>query len=126
MKTLKALLAGSLLLALASGCSTTTKKEDTLSAAGFQTKPADTPQKQAHLKSLPADKLTAVQRDGTMYYTFPDPGKNVLYVGEEPQYQKYQQLRMEKKIAHEQLNASEMDSAAWNSWGGWGSAWVHR
>ena len=125
MKTLKALLAVSVLLALASGCSTTGKKEDMLSAAGFQMMAADTPQKEAHLKSLPADKITAAQRNGTMYYTFPDPKKNVLYVGQEPQYQKYQQLRMEKQLADEQLNAAEMNNdAAWNNWGGWGPAWV--
>src|SRR5580765_3783901 len=121
MKTLKTLLTISVLVALASGCTTTSQKENMLSAAGFQTVPADTAEKEQHLKSLPADKLTTAQRDGKLYYTFPDPKKNVLYVGQEQQYQKYRQLRLEKQMADEELNAAEMNNdAAWNNWGAWG------
>jgi hypothetical protein len=121
MKTLKTLLTTSLLVALVGACSTTKDKENMLSAAGFKAMPADTPQKEAHLKSLPADKLTTAERNGALYYTFPDPKKNMLYVGQEPQYQKYRQLRLEKQMADEELNAAEMNNdAAWNNWGAWG------
>jgi hypothetical protein len=121
MKLLKTLLTISVLVALVGGCSTTKDTENMLSAAGFKAVPADTPQKEAHLKSLPADKLTTADRNGTLYYTFPDPKQNILYVGQEPQYQKYRQLRLEKQMADEQLNAAEMNNdAAWNNWGAWG------
>jgi len=127
MKTLKTLLTISVLVALASACSTTSQTENMLSAAGFKMVPADTAQKEEHLKSLPADKLTTAQRDGKLYYTFPDPKKNVLYVGQEPQYQKYRQLRLEKRMADEELNAAQLnDDAAWNSWGVWGMGWAWR
>jgi len=120
MKTLKALLAVGLLFAVALGCTTTKSKENMLSAAGFKMVPANTPERQAHLKSLPADKVTAVQRQGTTYYTFPDRKNNVLYVGQEQQYQKYRQLRFEQNLADEQLETAQMNENAWGAWGAWG------
>jgi hypothetical protein len=127
MKKLKTWLSIGALLAVAVGCSTTKEKENMLSAAGFQMVPANTPQTQAHLKSLPADKITTAQRDGKMYYTFPDPKNNVLYVGQEAQYQKYRQLRYQKQMADEELNAAQLnDDASWNAWGAWGGGWAWR
>ena len=129
MKTLKTLVTTGVLIAVALGCSSTSQRENMLSAAGFKTVPANTPEREAHLKSLPADKLTTVQRDGTVYYTFADPKQNVLYVGQEPQYQHYQRLRYQKEMADEQLNTAEMYNAApWGVWGGWGGygGWAWR
>jgi hypothetical protein len=126
MKTLKTLLAAGLLIGLAIGCSTTKDRENMLSAAGFKAVPADTPERQAHLTSLPADKLTTVQRNGAQYYVFPDPKQNVLYVGQEQQYQQYQKLRYQKQLADEQLSAAAMNEDAWGVWGPWparGWAW---
>ena len=107
-------------MALAIGCSSTPQKEDILSAAGFKMVPADTPERQAHLKSLPPDKITTVQRSGKLYYTFPDPKKNVLYVGGEQQYQQYRKLSLQKQMADEQLTAASMNEDAWGAWGAWG------
>jgi hypothetical protein len=124
MKTFKTLLAAVVLMAVAIGCSTTKEKENMLSAAGFKMVPANTPERQAHLTSLPAGKITPVQREGTTYYTFPDPKNNVLYVGREQQYQKYQQLRYQKQLADEQLEAAQMNENAWGAWGPWGAGWA--
>lgn len=108
-------------MALITGCSTTASKENMLSAAGFKEVPADTPERQAHLTSLPVDKITPVQRNGTTYYTFPDPKHNVLYVGKEAQYQEYRRLRLQKQMADEQLAAAQMnEDNAWGVWGPWG------
>ena len=85
MKKLRALLSTAVLLGLAFGCATTKDRENMLSAAGFKMMPANTPEKEAHLKSLPADKITTVQREGTVYYVFPDQKNNVAYVGQEKQ-----------------------------------------
>ena len=120
MKRLKALLTVGVLLALAIGCTTTKERESMLSAAGLKMVPANTPEREAHLKSLPADKITPVQRQGTTYYTFPDPKNNVLYVGQEAQYQKYRQLRYQKQLADEQLETAQMNENAWGAWGAWG------
>lgn len=110
MKIFKTLAFAGLLLVLAMGCASTTEKESMLSAAGFRAIPANTPQREAHLRSLPPDKITQVQGAGVTYYTFPDPKRNVLYVGQEPQYQAYQQLRMQQQeTMQEELNASRME-----------------
>ncbi len=128
MKIFTTLLISAVLMGLAVGCSSTANREDMLSAAGFKMVPADTSQREAHLKSLPADKITPVQREGTVYYTFPDPKKNVLYVGQEQQYQQYRNLRLQKQMADEQLSAAEMNENAWGAWGSWGAGpgWAWR
>jgi hypothetical protein len=129
MKTIKTLLIVSAFMALAIGCSTTTDRENMLSAAGFKMVPANTPQRQAHLSSLPADEITPVQRNGTTYYTFPDPKKNVLYVGQEAQYQEYRRLRLQKQMADEQLAAAQINQEnEWGVWGPWGAGpgWAWR
>ena len=124
MKTFKTLLTIGALLAVAIGCTTTKDRENMLSAAGFKMVPANTPEREAHLKSLPADKITPVQREGSTYYTFPDPKNNVLYVGQEAQYQKYRQLRYQKQLADEQMETAQMNENAWGAWGAWGPGWA--
>src|SRR5262245_43577814 len=121
MKTLIALLTTGVLMAFLIGCSTIPEKENTLAAAGFKIMPADTTGKKAHLNSLPANKITPVQREGTVYYTFPDANHNVLYVGEERQYQLYRKIGLQKQMTDEQLKAAQLNSdGAWAFWGPWG------
>ena len=103
------------------GCSTTQKTENLLSAAGFKAMPATTPQQQAHLKTLPPHKVTMVVRDGQTYYAYPDPAHQVLYVGQDAQYQEYQKLRLQHQMAEDQVQAAELNSEpAWGAWGGFG------
>jgi hypothetical protein len=106
------LLAACAVAALVIGCSTTKSTENFLSAAGFKIIPATTPQQQAHLKTLPRDKVTKVERAGTNYWVFPDAKSEVLYVGQSAQYQEYQKLRLQ--------NAMELDQAQLSSVPGWG------
>jgi hypothetical protein len=108
------------LLALAVGCTTTSKRENLLSAAGFKMVPAATPEQKAHLQTLPPDKVTMVQREGKTYFVFPDRKQQVLYVGQQAQYDEYQKLRLQNQLAEEQMNAAELNSEpAWGVWGGW-------
>jgi len=107
------------LLALGVGCSTTTKTENMLSAAGFKMMPAATPEQKAHLKTLPPDKVTMVQREGKTYFVFPDLKQQVLYVGQQAQYDEYQKLRIQNQLAQDQMSAAELNSEpAWGVWGG--------
>ncbi len=127
MKMFQTFLAIGVLMALVSGCKTTSERENMLSAAGFKQVAANTPERQEHLKSLPRDKITPVHRNGTVYYTFPDPKNNVLYIGQEEQFQRYQKLRLQKQMADEQLSAAEMyNDAPWGVWGAWGPGWAWR
>src|SRR5215472_8310173 len=113
MKRIKALLIAGALVAFAFGCSTTSEKENMLTAAGFKMIPADSPEKLAHLNSLPAGKITTVQRNGTLFFTYPDPKNKMLYVGHQQQYEDYQKLRLEKQMTEEQLTAGELNQDRW-------------
>jgi hypothetical protein len=113
------------LLALAVGCAgtQTQTKENLLIAAGFKVIVPRTAAQQQKLQALPAGKVTLVQKDGKTYYVFPDAPNNQAYVGGPQQYQAYRQLRLENKLANENLEAAEMNQDAsmdWGSWGGWG------
>jgi hypothetical protein len=113
------------LLALTAGCASTRQTEDLLSAAGFKSVPATTPEQQAHLKTLPARKVTVVERNGKTYFVYPDVKQNMLYVGQQAQYQQYQKLREQYQMALEQENAAEMRAnEGWGMWGPWaGPGW---
>jgi hypothetical protein len=108
------------LLALTAGCANTQHTENLLSAAGFRTIVANTPQRQQHLKTLPPDKVTLVQRNGKNYYVYADPAHWQIFVGTPSQYQQYQQLRLANNLAQDQLATAEFNSeAGWGMWGPW-------
>ena len=117
------------LLALTVGCATTTATQDTesmLVASGFKVVTPKTPAQQQKLQKLPPGKVAQINKAGKTYYVFPDAAHNQAYVGGPKQYQEYQQLRAEKKLADENLETAEMyqDSMiGWGAWGGWGMGW---
>jgi hypothetical protein len=86
--------------AAAAGCAAlqaaeTPSTEEFLSAAGFQTEAVDTPEKLADLQTLPARQLLPQTRDGKTFYVYLDPSVcHCLYVGGEPEYRRYQDLRL--------------------------------
>ena len=117
------------LLALTAGCATTTSTQSTesmLVASGFKVVTPKTPAQQQKLQKLPPGKVARINKAGNTYYVFPDAADNQAYVGGPKQYQEYQQLRAEKKLADENLETAEMyqDSMmGWGAWGGWGMGW---
>jgi hypothetical protein len=119
-------LAAFALLSLTVGCASGLHSKENLAiAAGFKTITPTKPNQIARLKSLPADKVTRVTHKGQTYYVLPDVANNVAYVGGPNQYQTYQQLRLQRKLSNERLEAAEMNEDAsmdWGGWGGWG-AW---
>lgn len=118
---LLSLLSLAALVALGAGCQTTRQTEDLLSAAGFKIMPASTLEQQTHLKTIPSGKITSVQRDGKMYFVYPDKAHQVIYVGTDAQFQEYQKLRLKNQMAAEQVEAAQMNAdPSWGMWGGWG------
>jgi hypothetical protein len=97
-----------------------TDTEQLLAAAGFKMKPADTPEKLAHLKTLTQLKVVPHERNGKMYYVYADAAYcQCLYAGNQEAYQRYENLIVTQNIA--QMNeAASMD---WGMWGPWGPGW---
>jgi len=90
----------------ATGCASLRQKdaastEELLAAAGFQMRPADTPERLANLKSMPSRKVVARSKDGTVVYTYADPDWcQCLYVGGPEEYAAYGRLTL-GKVMHE-------------------------
>jgi hypothetical protein len=90
--------------------------EQLLAAAGFQMRPANSPEQLRDLTTMPPRKLVSRTKDGTTVYTFADPDNcHCLYVGGPTEYSAYQRLQVQKEIAAEMDQAS-MDWAAWGPW----------
>ena len=103
------------ILALVVGCAANTQStENLLSAAGFRTIVANTPQRQQHLKTLPPNKVVLVRRNGRNYYVYADPAHYQIYVGNPSQYQ---QLRLARKLAQEQLATAAPQMTMNPEWG---------
>jgi hypothetical protein len=111
--------------ALFVGCATTNtstqNRESMLVAAGFKVITPKTAAQKQKLQNLPPGKVTRIQKKGKTYYIFPEPARNLAYVGGPEQYQEYQQLRVENRLAQEDVESAEMyqDTAMeWSVWGG--------
>jgi predicted dienelactone hydrolase len=117
-------LAAIALVVLAAGCATSTISDENLAvAAGFKVITPTKPDQQAILAKLPKDKVSPVTYEGATYYVLPDSMNNLAYVGGPSQYQAYQQLRVQKQLSNDNLQAAqmnEMNNMNWGTWGGWG------
>jgi len=97
------------------------QKEDLLAAAGFTQVPANTPQRQAKLASLPPHKFSRQVRNNTVIFIYADPTIcDCLYVGNQAAYDRYRQEVFAKNLANEQQATAESYQMDWEGWGpGW-------
>lgn len=97
--------------------------ERRLSAAGFQMKLADTPEKMARLKTITERKIIPKTMDGRTVFVYADATScKCIYVGSEANYQAYQRLSIQQNIVNEQRATAEAAQASemnWNAWGAW-------
>ncbi len=116
------LLAVTGILPALSGCASSRvhNTESLLSSAGFHTVNPSTPEQQNCYGSLPPNKLERLDKDGKAVYVYADQKTGLLYVGNEQDYQQFQQLALQQKIANEQMQAARMNQSAAMSWGAWG------
>jgi len=117
-------------LTFAVGCASTQtaveNKESMLVAAGFKVITPKNATQQQKLQNLPPGKIAMIQKSGKTLYVFPDAAHNQAYVGGPQEYQAYQQARLAKNLAQENLETAEMYQDAtmnWGAWGGWGVGW---
>ena len=96
-------------------------EENMLSAAGFVVRPANTPERQAALAGLPANRMVQRVRDDTVAYLYADPLVcQCLYVGGQGAFGRYQQERLQQRLADENVEASEFGYGGGFGWGPWG------
>jgi hypothetical protein len=96
-------------------------KEDMLAAAGFTLVPANTPQRQTALSTLPPHKFVHQVRNNAVVYTYADPTIcDCLYVGNQAAYDRYRQNVFVQHIADEQQMTAQINEMNWGPWGpGW-------
>jgi hypothetical protein len=105
------------------------QKEDLLAAAGFSSKPADTPQRAAFLHQLPPHKFVRVVRNNQATWFYADPTICAcLYAGDTRAYDNYRHEVFEKHLADEREMTAQMNADAaldWSTWGPWAPYYVY-
>jgi hypothetical protein len=105
------------------GCASmdASNQESMLSAAGFRVRTPQTPRQRELYAATPAYKVQHAVVNGKVFYAYKDERKGVAYVGGEAEYQRYQQLAVQQRIAQDNYMAAEMNrDAAWGWYGAWG------
>ena len=106
-----------------SGCASSDAKnqESLLSAAGFRVRTPETPQQKEVYTAAPAYKLQRGEANGKIFYLYKDEKQGIAYVGGETEYQRYQQLAVQQKIARDNYEAAQLNNQAalgwYNAWG---------
>lgn len=92
--------------------------EPLLSAAGFRVKTPENARQREIYAELPPYKLQRGSYQGRIFYAYKDEKQGVAYVGGEAEYQKYQELAVQRRIARENYEAAQMNQAMANRWYG--------
>jgi hypothetical protein len=122
-------LVGLALLTSLTGCATpkpnAEQKENLLKASGFRAIQATTPGQRQTLNLMPAGRVSVARRNGHIYFVYPIRERNVVYVGNNPQYVAYAQLAHEPSeqamITEELQDIQRFPSASfretpWSEW----------
>jgi hypothetical protein len=84
-------------------------KEDMLAASGFTLVPANTPERQTSLASLPPHELALQVSGDQVTYTYADPTVcGCLYVGDQAAYGRYRETAFLKHLAREREMRADM------------------
>jgi hypothetical protein len=98
--------------------------ENLLAAAGFTMRPADTPEKLAHLRTMPVRTIISRSKSDQLVFTYADPDYcKCLWVGNASQYNAYQRLVEQRQVAQIRLMAAQEEEMASMNWGMWGPWW---
>lgn len=96
------------------------QKESFLTEAGFRVVTPTTPSQIARVRSLPQGHITQVTKKGKTLFVMADARKNLLFVGDNARFEKYQQLLYSKQIDPAKANekAIRMEENEWGPWDG--------
>lgn len=88
-----------------------------LTAAGFKTYAAATPEQVKHLKTCPPDTLMIQERKGAVgCYAFSDQKTNTMYIGDEAAYWRFKKALEEQEQKLEEQRMQD-DPEFWPMWG---------
>ena len=122
MKSLIQILFAGVILAtgLLTGCASmsASSTEPLLSAAGFRVRTPETAAQKSIYAELPPYKVQRGTYQGKVFYAYKNEKEGVAYVGGEAEYQKYQQLAVQRRIARDQYEAAQMNQAMAYRWYG--------
>ena len=104
---------------LLAGCATHSK-ETLLAAAGFKTLIPTTPAQIAQLKGMPQRRIIPVTKKGKTIFLYADYAHNSMLVGNQKQYQQFQQYNLQYKIQQDKEAAAALNADADFEWGAWG------
>ena len=91
-----------------SGSAAGRTQDDLLKQAGFVTQPADSPQRLAYIKTLPAKKVVLNQyQEKPLYLVCTDPEAKQCFLGNQAAYERYQQLAIQQSISEDQRTIQE-------------------
>lgn len=110
--------------AFLSSCASMGSSETTsmLSASGFVSRTPENANQRELYTALPPYKFhRGTAKNGKVIYAYKDEKAGVAYVGYEDNYQRYQKLAVERRIARDQYEAAEMNrQMAWGWYGAYG------
>ena len=117
MKLLAAIVLPALLVVSCASMGSSSTKQ-LLSASGFRVKTPENNEQMAIFQQLPAYKVQRGTHEGKVFYAYKDEAQGVAYIGGEKEYQKYQQLAVQRKIAQDQVTAAQMNRDLAYGWYG--------
>lgn len=122
MTFLRLLISAVVMLMMLSSCASwdASGQEQLLSAAGFSMKQPETAKQQEIYNSMESYKLVSGTVNGRLLFAYKNPKRGMVYVGGEPQYQEYQRLALQRRVAQQNYMAAQMNQQLMMSWGHWG------
>jgi hypothetical protein len=98
------------------------QQENSLAAAGFAVRIANTAERQAMLNRLPPNQFVRRVKDGVTHYVYADPGCGCLYVGSQQAFNQYVSNQQLDAVHEQQMAVQDYYDAAWDwsAWGPWG------
>jgi hypothetical protein len=125
-QVLRAMIPLAVILLSATACTQAiTNTENALTRAGFKFQPADTPQRQAALRSLQPHRFSMQVRNNKAIWVYADPTIcHCLYLGDQFAYDTYiarvreqQRLDYDKIVAMNNANNALPYPFRWDDWG---------
>ena len=125
MKSVRKAVALATTIMLAACAMAVSNKEDMMAAAGFKIQSANTPQRQAALRSMPPHKFSSQVRNDRIVWVYADPTVcNCLYLGDQQAYDTYRRLVFDRNQMQEAQQVAWMNQNnavpypfVWETWG---------